>query len=85
MKWMLVVLVFGSHPVETNLFFDSIDACLKAEETMRKEYARAYKPGHLGYSRRRGERSLRGQPVWAEDHGNLHSTCVRFWQAQHIQ
>ena len=35
MKWMLFVLVFGSHPVETNLLFDNIDACLKAEETMR--------------------------------------------------
>ena len=39
MKWMLFVLVFGSHPVETNLLFDTIDACLKAEETMRTEYA----------------------------------------------
>ncbi len=45
MKWMLFVLVFGSHPVETNLLFDSIDACLKAEETMRSEYARAYSQG----------------------------------------
>jgi hypothetical protein len=45
MKWMLFVLVFGSHPVETNLLFDNLDACLKAEETMRKEYARAYSQG----------------------------------------
>jgi hypothetical protein len=42
MKWMLFVLVFGTHPVETNLLFDNLDACLKAEENMRKEYARAY-------------------------------------------
>ena len=48
MKWMLFVLVFGSHPVETNLLFDSIDACLKAEETMRTEYARAYSQGTWG-------------------------------------
>jgi len=34
MKWIL--LVFGSHPVETDLLFDSLDTCLKAEETMRK-------------------------------------------------
>ncbi len=45
MKWMLFVLVFGTHPVETNLFFDNIDACLNAEETMRTEYARAYSQG----------------------------------------
>ena len=31
MKWMLFVLVFGTYPVETNLFFDSLDACLKAK------------------------------------------------------
>src|SRR5262245_9756784 len=61
MKWMLFVLVFGSHPVETNLLFDSIDACLKAEETMRTEYARAYSQGTWGFSCRRVERSLRGQ------------------------
>jgi len=45
MKWMLFVLVFGSHPVETNLIFDNLDACLKAEQTMRNEYARAYGEG----------------------------------------
>jgi hypothetical protein len=31
---MLFVLVFGSHPVGTNLFFDNLDACLKAEESL---------------------------------------------------
>jgi hypothetical protein len=45
MKWMLFVLVFGTHPVETDLIYDNIDACLKAEETMRKEYAQAYSKG----------------------------------------
>ena len=48
MKWMLFVLVFGTHPVETNLLFDNLDACLKAEENMRKEYARAYSQGTWG-------------------------------------
>ena len=48
MKWMLFVLVFGSHPVETNLLFDNLDSCLKAEETMRKEYARAYSQSTWG-------------------------------------
>jgi hypothetical protein len=45
MKWMLFVLVFGSHPVETNLIYDNLDSCLKAEQTMRQEYARAYSEG----------------------------------------
>ena len=47
MKWMLFVLVFGSYPVETNLMFDNLDACLKAEQTMRKEYARSYSQSTL--------------------------------------
>jgi hypothetical protein len=77
MKWMLFVLVFGSHPVETNLLFDNLDACLRAEETMRTEYARAYSQGTWGYNCGRVKRSLRGQQVWSKDHGHLHSACVR--------
>ena len=42
MKWMLFVLVFGSYPVETDLKFDSLDPCLQAEQSIRKECARAY-------------------------------------------
>jgi hypothetical protein len=42
MKWMLLVLAFGTYPVETKLTFDNLDACLKAEDNMRKEYAKAY-------------------------------------------
>jgi len=45
MKWMLFVLVFGTHPVETNLVYDNLDACLKAEQSMRMEYAQAYSKG----------------------------------------
>ena len=73
MKWMLFVLVFGSHPVETNLLFDSIDACLRAEETMRTEYARAYSQGTWGTAV--GESN--DPQVWAEDHCDLYSTCIR--------
>ena len=43
MKWMLFLLVLG-HPVETNLIFDNLNACFKAEEAMRKEYAKASGP-----------------------------------------
>jgi hypothetical protein len=46
MKWMLLVLVFGATPIETGLFFDSLDDCLKVEETMRNEYARVYNTWH---------------------------------------
>ena len=43
MKWTLIVVVFGTMPVETDLIFNSLDDCLRAEEAMRAEYVRAYK------------------------------------------
>lgn len=42
MKWMLVVLVGGLTPVNTNLVFDKFADCLAAEEQMRKHYADAF-------------------------------------------
>ena len=42
MKWMLLIFVFGAAPFKTDLVFDNLDDCLKAEATMREEYARAY-------------------------------------------
>ncbi|TWA92608.1 hypothetical protein [Bradyrhizobium stylosanthis] len=42
MKWMLVVLVGGATPVNTDLIFDKFSDCLAAEEQMRKHYADAF-------------------------------------------
>ena len=42
MVWTLVVFVFGSTMVPTNMLFDSLEACLAAEEQMRSAYAEAY-------------------------------------------
>lgn len=42
MKWMLVVLVGGMTPVNTDLVFDKFADCLAAEEQMRKHYADAF-------------------------------------------
>ena len=42
MKWMLLVLIYGTIPVKTGLVFDTIDDCLKAEEQMRDTYRRTY-------------------------------------------
>ena len=42
MKWTLIVVVFGAMPVQTDLVFNTLDDCLKAEEQMRAEYTRAY-------------------------------------------
>lgn len=42
MKWMLVVLIGGLAPVNTDLVFDKFADCLSAEERMRKHYADAF-------------------------------------------
>ena len=42
MKWILVVLVAGVTPVQTNLVFDKFSECLAAEEQMRKHYLDAF-------------------------------------------
>ncbi|MCK1670708.1 hypothetical protein [Bradyrhizobium sp. 150] len=42
MKWMLVVLVGGMTPVNTDLVFDKFADCLAAEEQMRKHYTEAF-------------------------------------------
>ena len=39
---MLIVAVFGGQPVKTGLLFNSLAACLKAEEGMRQDMADAY-------------------------------------------
>ena len=42
MKWMLVVLVGGVSPVNTDLVCDKFSDCLAAEEQMRQHYADAF-------------------------------------------
>ncbi|WFU14392.1 hypothetical protein [Bradyrhizobium sp. CB3481] len=42
MKWMLVVLVGGITPVNTDFVFDKFSDCLAAEEQMRRHYADAF-------------------------------------------
>ena len=37
MNWMLVVMVFGTQPVKTDLVFDTLDRCLIAGDLMRSE------------------------------------------------
>ena len=42
MKWMLIVIIVNGSPVKTNLLFNTLDECLTAEDSMRKEYVLAY-------------------------------------------
>lgn len=42
MKWMLVVLVFETSVVKTDLLFDNLGQCLAAEQEVREAYSRAF-------------------------------------------
>jgi hypothetical protein len=42
MKWILVVLIGGVTPVQTDLQFDKLSDCLSAEQQLRNTYADAY-------------------------------------------
>ena len=42
MKWMLVVMIFGTQAVKTDLIFDTLDECQAAEERMRAEQVSKY-------------------------------------------
>ena len=42
MRWILVVLIGGVTPVQTDLQFEKLSDCLSAEEQLRSTYADAY-------------------------------------------
>jgi hypothetical protein len=41
MKWLLVVLVGGVSPIQTDLVFEKLSDCLAAEQQLRQTYAEA--------------------------------------------
>ena len=41
MKWLLVVIVMNM-PVKTELSFNTLDDCLRAEQEMRKQWVEVY-------------------------------------------
>ena len=57
MKWMLVVLVGGMTPVQTDVIFEKLSDCLAAEEQLRKAYMDALvawdKQAAMTFERRR--------------------------------
>ncbi|WP_426442223.1 hypothetical protein [Bradyrhizobium genosp. P] len=42
MKWLLVVLVGGVAPVQTDVVFEKLSDCLAAEQQLRTAYAAAF-------------------------------------------
>lgn len=80
MKWMLVVVVFGSAPVPTNLVFPTLAECLRAEDEMRQAYAEAFNtwlswaranPSRAGYP---GSQSFMQRRLGLENQG----TCIPY-------
>jgi hypothetical protein len=78
MKWMLLVLIYGTIPVKTGLVFDTIDDCLKAEE--RRIRPRLQRLAFMGRSQSEGVTISRQSEVQlaARRHGddrNVHPLC----------
>jgi hypothetical protein len=63
MKWILVVLIGGVTPVQTDVQFDKLSDCLSAEEQLRNTYAGAYeawdRSAAINIERRRDYRKSR--------------------------
>jgi hypothetical protein len=63
MKWILVVLIGGVTPVQTDVQFNKLSDCLIAEEQLRSTYADAYeawdKSAAVNIERRRDSRKAR--------------------------
>ncbi|MEY9422112.1 hypothetical protein ABIF69_008554 [Bradyrhizobium japonicum] len=83
MKWMLVVLVGGMTPVNTDLVFDKFADCLAAEEQMRKHYTDAFEVwdrwAAANIERRREYSKMRDLPgqTPAKQHRYVRSSCRR--------
>ena len=77
MKWMLVVLVGGVTPVQTDVLFEKLSDCLAAEEQLRKAYTDAIeawdKRAVLTFDRRRDY--LRARQLQARRLDNS-GTCI---------
>ena len=77
MKWMLVVLVGGVTPVQTDVMFDKLSDCLAAEEQLRKAYTDALdawdKRAAITFERRRDY--IKARELQARKLDNI-GTCV---------
>ena len=77
MKWMLVVLVGGVAPVQTDVLFEKLSDCLAAEEQLRKAYSDALmawdQRAAITFERRRDY--VRARKVQARKFDNR-GTCI---------
>src|SRR3954452_12747393 len=77
MQWMLVVLVGGMTPVQTDLTFGKLSECLAAEEQLRATYSEALqaweKRNAITFERRRD--FMKARDVRARTLDNV-GTCI---------
>jgi hypothetical protein len=71
-------------PVKTELLFDTIDDCLKAEEQMRGEYARVYNSWHAWAEANQKEAQYPDSQKfnWRRDGMETTGTCIP--HAEHV-
>ncbi|MTV14091.1 MULTISPECIES: hypothetical protein [Bradyrhizobium] len=82
MKWILVVLVGGVAPVQTDLVFEKLSDCLIAEEQLQQTYANAYSAlsqrsmmDNDEFDRRRGRHHRRAREEAVRKLANA-GTCI---------
>ena len=77
MKWMLVVVIGGVSPVQTDVIFDKLSDCLAAEEQLRKAYLDALevweKRAAITFERRRDYSKARALQARRFDNSG---TCI---------
>src|SRR5215212_5360934 len=80
MRWMLVVLVGGITPVNTNLVFEKFADCLAAEEQMRRHYADAFEAWDRGAGEKieRRREYVRARDLQAKRLLSNVGTCVPY-------
>jgi hypothetical protein len=75
MKWMLVIMIFGTQAVKTDLIFETLDMCLAAEERARAEMAAKYNSWRAWAKDAAGR--LRDEPFQLRRIGmQNHATCI---------
>jgi hypothetical protein len=79
MKWTLIVLVFGASPVKTDLVFNSLEDCLRAEDQMCAEYARAYNAWNAWAQKNQTEAGYPNSQKFMEARMGLNNrgTCIQ--------
>lgn len=79
MKWMLLVMVFGNQPVETDLIFDGVRACYRAIPGIRSEQSALYVDLLQGSSSITFDRREEWDRQARAETGKLHRyTCIPY-------